>query len=212
MSTCEPSAMNTSVRPLQAGRQTKPTGFTLVEVLVIFAIVVLVLSVTIPAFEQFHRGFSSGEQANEAAREATMLVESLRNDLHNAVPPSDLASSSFRQVILCNAAELAFPVFSDAAGTIVPVRYQISGSRVQRRLGDAAPQTLVTGSLASLSWTLHQDGDHQVSPFQAGRIWIHIEGMFGRQAVIGGVIGTVPVSTNLFPVRWNRFVQGHPQG
>ena len=198
-----------SVRPFQPA---KPTGFTLVEVLVIFGIVVLVLSVTIPAFEQFHRGFSSGEQANEAAREATMLVESLRNDLHNAVPPSDLASSSFRKVILCNEGELAFPVFADAAGTIVPVRYQISGSRVQRRLGDGAPQTLVTNSLASLTWTLHQDGDHLVSPFQAGRIWIHIEGMFGRHGSTGAVIGTVPVSTNLFPVRWNRFVQGHPQG
>lgn len=188
------------------------SGFTLIEVLVIFAIVVLILSVTIPAFEQFRRGFGSGEQANEAAREATMLVESLRNDLHNAVPPADLASSSFRQIILCTPTELAFPIFADATGNVVPVRYQISGSRVQRRLADGTPQTLVSNSLASLSWTLHQDGDHLISPFQAGRIWIHIDGMFGRQGPTGGIIGTVPVSTNLFPVRWNRFVQGHPQG
>lgn len=185
-------------------------GFTLVEVLVVFAVVVLVFSVSIPAFEQFRRVFDSGEQANEAAREATMLVESLRNDLHNAAPPADLASFTFRQIILCNSSELAFPIFTEAGGAPVTVRYQISGTSVQRRLGTFAPQTLVTNSLASLTWNLHQDGDHRVSPFQAGRVWIHLEALFGRADRDGRILGTVPVSTNLFPVRWNRFVQGHP--
>lgn len=186
-------------------------GFTLIELLVIFGIVVLLLSAAIPAFTQFRRTFSSGEQVNEAARQATLLVEHLRNDLHNAAPPSDLTKQSFRQVIRCTPSSLEFPVFADGAGNAGLVRYEILGKNVKRTFTGEQPRMLVTDSLASLTWTLFQDGDHPVSGFQAGRIWVHVEGMFGRADQQGRVIGSVPVSTNLFPVRWNRMVQGHPQ-
>lgn len=186
------------------------SGFTLVELLVIFGIVVLLLSAAIPAFNQFRRTFTSGEQVNEAARETTMLIEHLRNDLHNAAPPAELTGSSFRQIIRCTPASLEFPVFSDTSGNVGMVRYEINGKNVQRRLGNDAPQMVVTDSLASLTWTLHQDGDHQASAFQAGRIWVHIDGLFGRADPQGRIIGSVPISTNLFPVRWNRLVQGYP--
>lgn len=190
---------------------TRKGGFTLIELLVIFGVLVLLLSAAIPAFTQFRRTFSSGEQVNEAARQTTLLVEHLRNDLHNAAPPSDLTQQSFRQIIRCTPSSLEFPVFADGAGNAGLVRYEIIGKNVQRTFGSEAPRTLVANSLASLTWTLFQDGDHSVSGFQAGRIWVHIEGMFGRTDQQGRVTDSVPVSTNLFPVRWNRMVQGHPQ-
>jgi len=197
---------------MQKKRFDAPTGgFTLIELLVIFGIVVLLLSAAIPAFTQFRRTFTSGEQVNEAARQATLLVEHLRNDLHNAAPPDDLTKQSFRQVIRCSPSSLEFPVFADGAGNAGLVRYEILGKNVKRTFTGEPPRMLVTDSLASLTWTLFQDGDHPVSGFQAGRIWVHVEGMFGRTDPQGRVIGSVPISTNLFPVRWNRMVQGHPK-
>lgn len=189
---------------------TPGSGFTLVEILVIFGLVVLLLSAAIPAFNQFRRSFASGEQVNEAAREMTLLIEYLRNDLHNAAPPANPVGQSFRQIIKCTPSSLEFLAFADPAGNPVMVRYEIIGKNVQRRFGNDTPQMLVAGSLASLTWTLFEDGDHKVSQFQSGRIWLHIDGLFGRPNQQGNITGSVPISTNLFPVRWNRLIQGHP--
>lgn len=185
-------------------------GFTFIEVLVILSILITILGTAIQALIQFRRSVDSGERSIEAAHEAMMFVEQLRNDLRNAVPPVDSKSATLRGTIRCTRDELSFPIFRDSGGTPDSVTYRVLGRSIIRVAGTSDPQTLVSGSLSSFSWNLCEDGVNRSSSFQAGRVWVQIDGSFGKPGRAGETRNPFRVRTNLFPVRWNRMVAGSP--
>lgn len=186
-------------------------GFTLIELLMVVGVLALIIAGTFQALAQFRQAFDSGEQNTEMMREVGRFLEYLRKDLHNAVPPLDTPGMTFDQAVKCTPGELAFPTFVDDNGGVSQVSYVVVGTSIQRTLGSGAPQTLVRGSLASLSWSANDDGVNRCSSFQAGRMWIHLDALFGQFAAKDKLTKQFQISTNLFPVRWNRAVQRNPR-
>lgn len=186
-------------------------GFTLIELLIVLCVLALIIAGTFQTMVQFRKAFDSGEQNTEMMREVSRFLEYLRKDLHNAVPPLDTPGTTFEQAVKCTAGELAFPTFVDDNGGVSLVSYVVAGTSVQRTLGSGAPQTLITDSLASLTWAANDDGCNRCSSFQAGRMWIHLDALFGKFDANDKLTKQFQLSTNLFPVRWNRMVQRNPR-
>ena len=174
------------------------------------ALIAFIIAGSFEALTHFRKAYDSGEKSSEMLREISRFIEYLRKDLHNAAPPADTKGTKCRDWVKCSAGELSFPIFSDTGGTIQTVRYSVAGNSIQRSLDSAEVKALITDSLASLSWSLGEDGVNSVSPFQAGRIWIHLEALFGKTDPTGKLTKAFPLSTNLFPVRWNRTIQRTP--
>ncbi|MBF0499153.1 MAG: prepilin-type N-terminal cleavage/methylation domain-containing protein [Candidatus Riflebacteria bacterium] len=187
------------------------TGFSLIEVLISLAIIGILFAGSFHATQQFRLAFSSGEQSTRILGEANRFIENLRRDLENAVPPADDSGITFRDCIRCSTDMLSFPIFSDEEGTTEQVTYQVVGNRIQRTVGSARALTIVNDSLVNISWTLHEDGIKRVSPFQSGRIWIHIEAIFGKNDSSGRISKPFHIFTNIFPIRWNRTIQANPR-
>lgn len=137
-------------------KKSKKNAFTLVEILVVCAVVSVFLASAITLFSNFRQGFTRSESSAILLQDAALFLAQLRNDLNNAVLDTSLTNSEIEQQFSVTPKQLNFKAYDNREGAVLPVIYRLSGKEgnasLWRKIGNRAEKELIKSNVASLTW------------------------------------------------------------
>ena len=191
-------------------KRLNPEGFTLVEIIVAGAILILILGGIMHIFSQFQRGYSKGEASVILLQEGGVFLGLLRQDLVNAIQDPSIKPDQWQKSILSTPKSLIIHRFKDRQGKTEAVEYKYettpgeSGS-ITRFTNGKQDRRLVKKHITGLEWNVESALYPGIgSPVK--QIWVNLDAELSRTGKGGTSAVPFHIHTKLFPTRLNQLL------
>lgn len=133
-------------------------GFTLVEIIVVCAVVAVFMISAIMLFSNFRKGYSRSESSAILLQEGAIFLARLRTDLNNAIIIPGAAKNSFNEQLHISPDQLKFSSYDSNTGSALPIIYyyrkSANGGSISRKISDKKERKLISNDVSKLSWNM----------------------------------------------------------